>query len=79
MILKFSDESLQVPPNSGYSFLSVLKQCGHAVTIFFCFVGIQNLDIHHGLHLKKNSFPALAGSPVQLSSVPKQQRYICTV
>jgi hypothetical protein len=35
-------------------------------------MGIQNLDIHHGLHLKqKIHFQLFCGISVQLSSVPK--------
>ena len=71
--LAMMNHFVTAPLNTGYSFLMVLKQCGHPVTIFFYVITVQNLDIHHGLHLKIKIRCRLAwqGSPVQLSSVPK--------
>src|SRR2546426_311886 len=60
------------PPNCGYSFLSVLKQCGHAVTIFFTSYLFSVSTFAVAIAWNRYSFPILrAGSPVHFSSGPR--------
>ncbi len=60
------------PPNCGYSFFSVLKQCGHAVTIFFTPRAFSVSTFAFAIVWNRYSFPMRrAGSPVHFSSAAK--------
>src|SRR5258708_23316688 len=67
--------TLKCPPNCGYSLPSVLKQCGHWVTIFFKPYFFKVSTFCCASAWKRYSFPSRrAESPLQVSSSPRMQK-----
>ncbi len=60
------------PPKSGYSFFSVLKQCGHVATILVTPYRFRVSTFPMIIAWARYSFPSRrAGSPVHFSSGPR--------